>query len=162
MIKADFMDRGVPWARLLAEQRALLGPAASRAKSLSLRAKEKSNTFLVCLGLLLLALAVPRTPLLAASGGFCLLLVVLRGLPLYAFFYRKRGLVFAICGVVLHMVYYLTAAVSVVWGAFLAVVVGEPRPDASTEALSELNLAAWPPVPRNPSKPVPKVSAVKR
>jgi hypothetical protein len=60
------------------------------------------------------------------------------------------------------MVYYLTAAVSVVWGAFLAVVVGEPRPDASTEALSELNLAAWPPVPRNPSKPVPKVSAVKR
>src|SRR5678815_5150111 len=50
MLKADFMDRGVPWARLLAEQRALLGKAASKAKSLSLRAKEKSNTFLVCLG----------------------------------------------------------------------------------------------------------------
>jgi len=163
MLKADFMDRGVPWARLLAEQRALLGPAASKAKSLSLRAKEKSNTFLVCLGLLLFALSMrPRNPLLSVLGGICLLLVVLRGLPLYSFFYRKRGLVFAICGVVLHMVYYLTAAVSVVWGAFLAVVVGEPRPDASTEALSELNLASWPPVPRNPSKPTPKASPVKR
>jgi GT2 family glycosyltransferase len=163
MLKADFMDRGVPWARLLAEQRALLGPAASKAKSLSLRAKEKSNTLFVCLGLLLLALSVPpKNHLLATLGALCLLVVVLRGLPLYSFFFRKRGLVFAICGIVLHMVYYVTAAVSVVWGAFLAVVVGEPRPDPSIEAFSELNLASWPPVPRNPSKPMPKPSAAKR
>jgi GT2 family glycosyltransferase len=163
MLKADFMDRGVPWARLLAEQRALLGPAASKAKSLSLRAKEKSNTFFVCLGLLLLAISVrPQNHLFATLGALCLAIVVVRGLPLYSFFFRKRGLVFAICGVVLHMVYYLTAAVSVVWGALLAVVVGEPRPAASVEAFSELNLASWPPVPRNPSKPSPKASAAKR
>jgi glycosyltransferase involved in cell wall biosynthesis len=163
MLKADFMDRGVPWARLLAEQRALLGAAASKAKSLSLRAKEKSNTFFVCLGLLLLAISVrPQNHLLATLGALCLAIVVVRGLPLYSFFFRKRGLVFAICGVVLHMVYYLTAAVSVVWGALLAVVVGEPRPAASVEAFSELDLASWPPVPRNPSKPSPKASAAKR
>jgi len=163
MLKADFMDRGVPWARLLAEQRALLGPAASKAKSLSLRAKEKSNTFFVCLGLLLLAISVrPQNHLLATLGALCLAIVVVRGLPLYSFFFRKRGLVFAICGVVLHMVYYLTAAVSVVWGALLAVVVGEPRPAASVEAFSELNLSSWPPVPRNPRKPSPKASAAKR
>ena len=163
MLKADFMDRGVPWARLLAEQRALLGPAASKAKSLSLRAKEKSNTFFVCLGLLLMALSVrPTNHLLAVLGASCLLVVVLRGLPLYSFFFRKRGLPFAICGVVLHVIYYLTAAVSVVWGALLAVVVGEPRPNASVEAFSELNLASWPPVPRNPSKPRPQPSTAKR
>jgi GT2 family glycosyltransferase len=163
MLKADFMDRGVPWARLLAEQRALLGPAASKAKSLSLRAKEKTNTFLVCLAFLLLAMSVrPKDHLLAVLGGVCLLLVVLRGLPLYAFFFRKRGLVFALCGIVLHVIYYLTAAVSVAWGAFVAVVVGEPRPDASTEALSELNLSSWPPVPRNPSKSTPTSSSAKR
>ena len=163
MLKADFMDRGVPWARLLAEQRALLGKAASKAKSLSLRAKEKSNTFFVCLGLLLLGLSVqPKDHLLAVLGALCLVIVIVRGLPLYAFFFRKRGLVFAICGVVLHMVYYLTAAVSVVWGALLAVVVGEPRPTPSVEAFSELNLASWPPVPRNPSKPRPKPSTAKR
>ena len=153
MLKADFMDRGVPWARLLAEQRALLGPAALKAKTLSLRAKEKSNTFLVCLGLLLLALSVePKNHLLATLGALCLIVVIIRGTPLYGFFRRKRGLVFAICGVVLHMIYYLTAAVSVVWGAFLALLVGEPKPDPSVEAFSELNLAAWPPVPRDPSK----------
>jgi hypothetical protein len=166
MLKADFMDRGVPWARLLAEQRALLGPAASKAKSLSLRAKEKNNTFFVCLGFLLLGLSVkPKDHLLATLGAICLLFVVARGLPLYRFFLHKRGLVFAICGVVLHMVYYITAAVSVVWGAFLAVVVGEPRPTPSVEAFSELNLASWPPVPRNPSKPkkpTPKSNAAKR
>jgi glycosyltransferase involved in cell wall biosynthesis len=153
MLKADFMDRGVPWARLLAEQRALLGPAALNARTLSLRAKEKSNTFFVSLGLLLLALSLPhRNHVLAIAGAACIVLVVLRGLPLYRFFFRKRGLVFAICGVVLHLVYYVTAAVSVVWGALLAVVVGEPRPDPAVEAFSELNLASWPPVPRNPNK----------
>ena len=153
MLKADFMDRGVPWARLLAEQRALLGPAALKAKTLSLRAKEKSNTFFVCLGLLLLAISVPpKDHLLATLGALCLLVVIIRGTSLYAFFRRKRGLAFAICGVVLHMIYYLTAAVSVVWGAFLALLVGEPKPDPSVEAFSELNLAAWPPVPRDPSK----------
>jgi Glycosyl transferase family 2 len=153
MLKADFMDRGVPWARLLAEQRALLGPAALKAKTLSLRAKEKSNTFFVCLGLLLLALSIgPKNHLLATLGALCLVVVIIRGTPLYAFFRRKRGLAFAICGVVLHMIYYLTAAVSVVWGAFLALLVGEPKPDPSVEAFSELNLAAWPPVPRDPSK----------
>jgi hypothetical protein len=153
MLKADFMDRGVPWARLLAEQRALLGPAALKAKTLSLRAKEKSNTFFVCLGLLLLAISVkPKDHLLATLGAVCLLIVIVRGTSLYGFFRRKRGLVFAICGVVLHMIYYLTAAVSVAWGAFLALLVGEPKPDPSVEAFSELNLAAWPPVPRDPSK----------
>jgi GT2 family glycosyltransferase len=153
MLKADFMDRGVPWARLLAEQRALLGPAALKAKTLSLRAKEKSNTFFVCLGLLLLAISVPpKDHLLATLGALCLVVVIIRGTPLYGFFRRKRGLSFAICGVVLHMIYYLTAAVSVVWGAFLALLVGEPKPDPAVEAFSELNLAAWPPVPRDPSK----------
>jgi hypothetical protein len=153
MLKADFMDRGVPWARLLAEQRALLGPAALKAKTLSLRAKEKSNTFFVCLGMLLIALSIrPQNHVVAMLGAVSLLVVVLRGMPLYSFFYRKRGLAFAICGIVLHMIYYLTAAVSVVWGAFLALLVGEPKPDPSVEAFSELNLAAWPPVPRDPSK----------
>jgi hypothetical protein len=143
----------VPWARLLAEQRALLGPSALKARTLSLRAKEKSNTFLVSLGLLLLALSLPhRNHVVAVLGACAILIVVLRGLPLYAFFLRKRGLVFAICGVVLHLVYYVTAAVSVMWGAMLALLVGEPRPDPAVEAFSELNLAAWPPVPRNPSK----------
>jgi hypothetical protein len=153
MLTADVMDRGVPWARLLAEQRALLGPAALKARTLSLRAREKSNTFLVSLGLLLLALSLPhRNHVIAVLGALAILVVVVRGLPLYAFFLRKRGLVVAVCGVVLHLVYYVTAAISVVWGALLAVVVGEPRPDPAVEAFSELNLAAWPPVPRNPSK----------
>jgi hypothetical protein len=163
MLKADFMDRGVP-----------LGASARRASRAARQggiegqepqpADEGEEQHLPGLSrLLLLALSVrPKDHLLATLGGVCLLIVIVRGLPLYGFFYRKRGLPFAICGVVLHMIYYLTAAVSVVWGAFLALVVGEPRPAPSVEAFSELNLASWPPVPRNPSKPLPKPSAAKR
>jgi glycosyltransferase involved in cell wall biosynthesis len=153
MIKADFMDRGVPWARLLAEQSALVGPAASRTRSLNLKSAEKSNTFFVCLGLLLLVCAIVwRSKALAMSGAGALLLVVIRSLPLHMFFFRKRGFFFSLVAVGLHLLYYLTAAVSVVWGAMLNFVIGEPRPDPSVEALSEMNLVAWPPVPKDPSK----------
>jgi GT2 family glycosyltransferase len=153
MIKADFMDRGVPWARLLAEQSALVGPAASRTRSLNLKSAEKSNTFFVCLGLLLLVCAIVwRSKALAMSGAGALLLVVIRSLPLHMFFFRKRGFFFSLVAVGLHLLYYLTAAVSVVWGAMLNFVIGEPRPEPSVEALSEMNLVAWPPVPKDPSK----------
>jgi glycosyltransferase involved in cell wall biosynthesis len=161
MLKADFMDRGVPWARLLAEQSALLGKAAAKTRTLSLRTKEKNNTFFVCLGLMLLALApmVPYQRDFIWAGIASLLLVVARGMPLYSFFYRKRGLIFAVCAVLLHFMYYVTAAVSVVWGALLTGLIGEPRPDPSIEAFSELNLKRWPPVPKNPSKSTPAAAA---
>jgi glycosyltransferase involved in cell wall biosynthesis len=157
MLRADFMDRGVPWARLLAEQRNLLGPSAAKLASLNLRAKEKSNALFVCLGVGLLFLSIAlRSPRLADVGVVFILLVVIRGLSLYSFFFRKRGFIFVVSAVVLHLVYYLTAAVSVTWGAILALVIGEPRPDPAIEAFSELNLTAWPPVPKNPSKRVQK------
>jgi GT2 family glycosyltransferase len=163
MLKADFMDRGVPWARLLAEQSALVGPSASRTKSLSLRSAEKSNTFFVCLGLLLLACsAFWHSKALAVSAACALLLVVLRSWHLHAFFFRKRGLFFSLAAVGLHLLYYLTAAMSVIWGAMLTFVIGEPRPDPSVEALSEMNLPAWPPVPRNPSKQPARSEAAKQ
>jgi glycosyltransferase involved in cell wall biosynthesis len=157
MLRADFVDRGVPWARLLAEQRTLLGPSAAKLASLNLRAKEKSNALFVSLGVALLAVSIAmRQPRLADIGAVFILLVVIRGLSLYSFFFRKRGLIFVVSAVVLHLIYYLTAAISVAWGAILALVIGEPRPDPAIEAFSELNLAAWPPVPRDPGKRVQK------
>jgi glycosyltransferase involved in cell wall biosynthesis len=157
MMRADFVDRGVPWARLLSEQRTLLGPSAAKLASLNLRAKEKSNALFVSLGVGLLVLSIAlRNPRLADFGMAFLVLVVLRGLSLYSFFFQKRGLIFVVSAIVLHLIYYLTAAVSVTWGAFLTLVIGEPRPDPAVEAFSELNLSAWPPVPKNPGKRVAK------
>jgi len=162
MLRADFVDRGVPWARLLAEQKALLGKSAEKHASLNLRAKEKSNALFVCVGVGLLVLAIAlRQPRLADIGVALIVLVVIRGLSLYSFFYRKRGFIFVVSAIVLHLVYYLTAAVSVTWGALLALVIGEPRPDPAIEAFSELNLTAWPPVPKNPGKRVQKTVAAK-
>jgi hypothetical protein len=107
----------------------------------------------VCLGLLLFALSVVfRSQWLAVAGVASIVLVIVRSMPLHRFFFRKRGLLFAFVAVGLHLLYYLTAAVSVAWGAMLTIIIGEPRPDPSVEAFSELNLAAWPPVPKNPSK----------
>ena len=162
MLRADFIDRGVPWARLLAEQRTLLGPSAAKLASLNLRAKEKSNALFVSLGVALLVLSIAlRNPRLADFGVLFIVLVVLRGLSLYSFFFQKRGLLFVVSAIVLHLVYYLTAAVSVAWGALLTLVIGEPRPDPAIEAFSELNLSAWPPVPKNPGKRSAKPAVAK-
>jgi glycosyltransferase involved in cell wall biosynthesis len=150
MIRADFVERGVPWARLLAEQRTQFGHAANTG-SLRLRAKERSNAALVCAALILLvASVVSSRPLLAYLAAGSIAIVILRGWPLYLFLLRKRGLFFLLCAIVLHLINYVTATVSISWGAFLAVVIGESRPDPAIEAFSELNLTAWPPVPRNP------------
>jgi glycosyltransferase involved in cell wall biosynthesis len=162
MLRADFVDRGVPWARLLAEQRTLLGPAGAKLASLNLRAKEKSNALFVSAGVLILVVSLALGhPRLADVGAALILLVVLRGLSLYSFFFRKRGLIFVVSAVVLHLIYYLTAAVSVTWGAILTLVIGEPRPDPSVEAFSELNFTAWPPVPKDPGKRARKAAVAK-
>jgi hypothetical protein len=161
MLRADFVDRGVPWNRLLAEQRTQFGQAANTG-SLRLRAKERSNAALVCVALsLLVASIVTNGPLLDYLAAASIAIVILRGWPLYMFFLRKRGPFFLVCAIVLHLINYVTAAVSITWGAFLAVMIGEARPDPAIEAFSELNLTAWPPVPRTPEARAAKAVAAK-
>jgi glycosyltransferase involved in cell wall biosynthesis len=143
VIKADFNDRGVPWTRLLIQLGAL-----TRTKTLNLATVEKFNTGLVWVVVLLLILAaVLRDPNAAFAGLAALLFVIILNLPLYRFFRRERGSLFALGVIPLHMMYYLNNGFAVIYGGILHHVIGEPAPDALTQAYAEVGVEMWPPVP---------------
>lgn len=151
VISADFRDRGVPWTRLLIEYGAM-----TRTTTLNLATVEKLNTFLLWLAVLVLAAAAVRQSVRVAAGGLVpVVLVLLLNRPLYAFFRRARGLAFALGVLPLHMIYYLSNGVAVVYGWLLHQVIGEPTPDALTQAYAEVGVDMWPPV-RTRAKPIGK------
>jgi glycosyltransferase involved in cell wall biosynthesis len=143
VIKADFNDRGVPWTRLLIQLGAL-----TRTKTLNLATVEKLNTGLVwVVVLLLIVAAVIRDANAAFAGLAVLLFVILVNLPLYGFFRRERGVLFTLGVIPLHMMYYLNNGFAVIYGGILHHVIGEPAPDALTQAYAEVGVEMWPPVP---------------
>jgi cellulose synthase/poly-beta-1,6-N-acetylglucosamine synthase-like glycosyltransferase len=153
MIAADFNDRGVPWARLLIEQHVLLSVSNQQAQTLNLRLIEKINTVLVWLALaLFLAGAWLGISELVLAAPALLLPLLWTNRLLYRLFYRYGGLGFTLLAIPLHGLYYIVAGVSVIWGGLLANLLGEPRPDPSTEALAEIGLNTWPPVPYHPKR----------
>ncbi|MEP6690223.1 MAG: glycosyltransferase [Gemmatimonadaceae bacterium] len=143
IITGDLRNRGVPWMRLLAQHRAV-----KSSRTLNLRTRERVSTALVGVALVMLALAIvaPQWLWLALAGA-ALVPVVGINAPLYLFFARERGAWFALCAIPLHFLYYLVSGVSVVVGYLLHETMGEPNPDPTVMAYSELGHRTWPPVP---------------
>lgn len=142
VIKADFQDRGVPWTRLLFQLRAM-----TRTTTLNLANVEKLNTALLWLSVgLLIAAAIRPSDALAVAGLGALGFVLAVNIPLYAFFRRERGVLFALGVIPLHMLYYLNNGLAVVYGWLVHHSVGEPAPDALTQAYAEVGVQMWPPV----------------
>ena len=67
---------------------------------------------------------------------------------LFGFWARRRGLGFAVAALPLHLIVKLVAATGLVAGWFLRTTVGDPAPDAATQAFAEVGVEMWPPVPR--------------
>jgi hypothetical protein len=146
MIRTDLWNRGVPWTRLLAQQRTM-----TRAATLNLKPIERVKTALTSAALVCLALALlTRESGWVVAAGLSLVGVVLGSVDLYAFFARARGWRFAFAAVPLQLLYYAMNGVSVGVGWLLHHVVGEPRPDPATEAYMELGVLRDPPVPSRP------------
>jgi glycosyltransferase involved in cell wall biosynthesis len=114
-LRTDLLERGIPWVMLLLE-RGRLG----RPTSLNLRRGERAKALLVGLALLFLAAAaVMRQPFLALVAFFMLLAVVLSNLPLFTWFARQRGPLFALAVLPFNLLYYLVSGLSVVVGVTL-------------------------------------------
>lgn len=142
VIRADFKDRGVPWTRLLIQLRAM-----TRTTTLNLANVEKLNTILLWVAVLLLAGAgIGRSGDLAWAAVAAVAFVVVVNIPLYAFFGRERGILFAVGVIPLHMLYYLNNGLAVAYGWLVHHTVGEPAPDALTQAYAEVGVQMWPPV----------------
>jgi cellulose synthase/poly-beta-1,6-N-acetylglucosamine synthase-like glycosyltransferase len=143
VIRTDTMDRGIPWARLLTHRGAMMSTG-----TLNLRWTEKLITVLVWLGIAMgLTALVLWNRRLAGGALAVLLLAVLLNLPLWRFFARVRGPLFALRAIPIHLLYYANNGVSFVVGFILLHLVGPPLPDPTTEAFAEIGVKRWPPVP---------------
>jgi glycosyltransferase involved in cell wall biosynthesis len=143
MILTDLKDRGVPWARLLVAQGSTL-----KSGSLNVKMVEKISTAFIwiMLAFLIAAAAYQRAALLAPAI-VCLLPVIWWNRPLYGFFERERGFLFALRVVPVHVLYYILNGIAAGFGWFLHELIGGPSPDPMVEAVAEIGLKTWPPVP---------------
>jgi len=98
MLRTDLCHRAVPWARLIRETNT--DPA-----DLNLTTAQRASVALVGVAGLALALA-PWHHALAVAAAIALLVVLGLNRTLYAFFYRQRGLGFALTCVPLHLLYF--------------------------------------------------------
>ena len=116
--------------------------------TLNLRWSEKLNTVLVWLALLLVLIAPflrSLTPVWVAA--VCVAVVLATNGPLWAFFARVRGPVFAVLVMPAHLMYYLLNGISFGVGMLLQHLIGPPLRDPITSAYDEVGVQRWPPVP---------------
>jgi glycosyltransferase involved in cell wall biosynthesis len=122
-LRTDLIDRGIPWVTLLLERRRL-----ARHAHLNLKPGERAKALLVGLACLLVLVAVAmRRPLPAVLAGSMLLTVTLWNAPLFAWFARRRGVLFALAVIPLNLLYYLIGGLAVVAG--LGLHLFRKRPD---------------------------------
>lgn len=108
-ILTDVRDRGIPWMRLLRDER-----RSARTRTLNLRLPERLATIATGLASLTpIAAAVSRDVRWIAVGGVLAGLALLPSLPVLAWLARLRGLPFALAAVPLRLLYYLGNGVSV-------------------------------------------------
>jgi len=99
MIRTDIFCRAVPWTRLILESK-------KAPHDLNLKGGQRLSVVLAGLAIFLLLLAPLRIELLELSAGALGGVIVLNK-DLYTFFFRQRGLSFAIVCIPLHLLYYL-------------------------------------------------------
>jgi GT2 family glycosyltransferase len=150
MIAADLHNRAVPWVRLF-DRRTVM---RTRRKD-PLRAVKTDNTALTWLALALTlgGLRAGR-PLLLLAAAVCLTVVLHNILPQHRFFARQRGHAFALAVLPLELLSYLVNGIAVVFGWILRHLLGEPKPDPTVEAFTEIGVRTWPPVPARRADPV--------
>jgi glycosyltransferase involved in cell wall biosynthesis len=123
-LRTDLIDRGIPWVTLLLERRRL-----ARSATLNLKRGERAKALLVGSACLLLAVAVVMRQLLpAVLAGLILITVTLWNAPLFAWFARRRGVLFALAVIPLNLLYYLIGGLAVAAG--LVIHLFRRRPEA--------------------------------
>jgi glycosyltransferase involved in cell wall biosynthesis len=123
MVKADIFSRGVPWVRLLFQDT----QAPRELGDLNLKLSGFLSTTLAWLGALMLfpALWFPKS-IFGAFLAFGMVLVM--NLPTYRFFYKIRGLQFALMTIPLNMLYHLYNGASFIGGLLYRCLIDQPLP----------------------------------
>jgi glycosyltransferase involved in cell wall biosynthesis len=104
MIRTDVVCRAIPWSRLILQTRNM--PA-----DLNLKLGQRASFALAVFACAFLVLSGVRLEWLGASAASILGVVALNR-SLYAFFFRRRGVLFAAGCIALHLLYYLYSGLS--------------------------------------------------
>jgi GT2 family glycosyltransferase len=151
-LSADFHNRAVPWIRLF-DRRAMTRTRRNE-RPRSVKATNTWLTWLACtLGLLG---AQKGDPMLLAPAALCIGVVLRNLLPQHQFFVRHGGHAFALAALPLEILSYLVHGIAVVLGWLARQLLGEPKPHPTVEALAEIGVQTWPPVPARPADPAPR------
>lgn len=106
LLRADVLDRAVPWTRLMLENNEVIS-------DLNLQLRNKISAFLVGLLILMLVLAPLINEFLYGALVVVAFIVVLN-LGLYRFMFQKRGLGFALLAFLMHLFYYFYSGLTFV------------------------------------------------
>ena len=137
MLLTDLRDRAIPWMYLLLDRSAAAGHGP-----LNLRFTDKLYTVLTGLACLcLLAALLSRDLRWLVLGGVLLLLVAMGNLPLFAWFARIRGPVFAFGVVPLRFLFYMISGMGAAWAIATYRLRPLRRPVASLRAASDRAVA---------------------
>lgn len=123
MVRSDVFSRGIPWMRLLFKHSRAsgeLGDLNLKVSGLISVALAWSGAFLFCLSLWL--------PELLYGSCLALGLLLAANLPTYRYFWKIRGLRFALMIIPLHMLYHLYNGVSVLGGLLYRCLIDRPLP----------------------------------
>jgi len=112
MLQADIFQRAVPWSMLIFERKGLVN-------DLNLRTSDRVSAGILGLSVGLLPFSLLKSQLLILSASLIAIIPILN-YKLYSFFFKRRGLAFAIRAFPLHLLYYLYSSVTFVlcWVAY--------------------------------------------
>jgi hypothetical protein len=142
LIATDIWDQGVPWVRVVSQRvakpaTALIGP----------RTMERVNAILAWLGAGAAFVGAARQEaawLWVVVA--CVAAIIINNRRQLAFFRRQRGVGFTAVSIALDSLCYLISGVAAIAGWLLREIIGEPRPDAVTQAYFEVGAKQWPPI----------------
>ena len=146
MLKVDFGCRGVPWMRILLQERIL-----AEFHTLNTSYRERLCVMLALLAPITALAAVGlRSAALGWSTVAMVTLLFALNARFYAFLFRHRGIGLMLAAFPLHWLYYVTAGIAAIFGLIVHVMVGEPSAAPEVEAQEAIGFVTWPPCPHRP------------
>ena len=137
MVRADIFSRGIPWMRLLFQD----SRASREIGDLNLKVSGILSVVLAWMVVfsLILSLWFPKClyGLIPAIG-----LILVFNWPIYRFFFRIRGLRFALMIIPLHVLYHLYNGASVLGGLFYRFLIDKPLPGLKSIGINLRNCSA--------------------
>ncbi len=112
LVKTDVFDRGIPWTRLLLQNK------ANFVNDLNLQVSNRISVVLTY-SLLTLAIASLYQFELTFLAVFSAIWLLILNANVYRFFREKRGILFALKSIALHWLYYLYSGIALLLGTLL-------------------------------------------